>query len=158
MGFEGLEGGLEPGEQGTGSFGGGFVLDNDVRAERLAVLWGEMFGELLCEVGVQDLELGRGQGVGYAAAEGAQTGDAEGKGWAVSCLMDAVDDLTVRWELVEEGEVGGDLVEVRGVVFAAQRVEVGLGCGVEFEGEDGGHLWRQQQVRPNAGRAPLRAV
>jgi hypothetical protein len=54
--------------------------------------------------------------------------------------VNTADDFFVGWELVEEGEVGGDLVEACGVVLAAEGVEVGLGVGVEFEGEDGSHF------------------
>ena len=78
--FERLEGGLEGGEEGAGGFGGDLVLDDDVGLEALAVLWGEVGGERCGEMGVKSVEGGGGEGVGYAFAEGAETGYGQEEG------------------------------------------------------------------------------
>jgi hypothetical protein len=119
LGFERLEVGLKLGEQGAGLVGSGFVLDDEVRAEGLAVLRDEVGLELLREVGVEGLEFGGGEGVGYAFAQRAQADDADLEWWAVGCSVDATDDFITGWKLVEEGDVGWDLVEVCRIVLAA---------------------------------------
>ena len=87
--------------------------------------------------------MGGGEGVSYAFAEGAEAGDfepeREGKGGGGDYLGGDVGGV---WEGVEEGEVGGDLVALGWEVAATEGIEVGLGGGVEGEGEDAGH-WRR---------------
>jgi hypothetical protein len=137
--FKRLEFCLKPGEQGTGLLGFYLVLNDDVRPEGLAVLRDEVVGELGGELGVKALQCGRGEGVGDASAQGADAGDADGEGFAVGCGCESVGDLLGGRELVEERDVGGDLVEVGWIVLLAQGFKVRVGGGVEFEGEDGGH-------------------
>lgn len=130
---------LELSEEGAGSFGGGLVLDDDVGMEGLFVLGDQVLGEAGGEFTVEVLKSGRGEGVGHAAAEGAEAGDLEVKGLLVGGgYCDGGANGVGVGEVMEQGEMGGDQVALGRKVEVAEGFEAVLGVGSESEGEDAG--------------------
>ncbi len=128
--LERAERGLHRREQGAGAFRVGFVLDREVRPVALLVLGTEPRCPGAGEGASESGEVGALQGVGDAAPERAQGGDAdrEGCGFGAAPGQFGCDRIVLgAWQGVEEGDVGWQVVALGWEVPGAQSVEAGLG-------------------------------
>jgi hypothetical protein len=102
-------------------FGSYFVLDDDVRAEALAVLRDDVGVEGLSECSLERKEGRRLKKDGDAFADGPRRRISQTKRFGGSGgFADGVAGVVVVGELVEEGYVGCDEISFGREVFAAQ--------------------------------------
>ncbi len=130
---------LQPIVQRPGFGRGHLVLNGDVRTPALFVLRREVFVPEGGKLGAETGGFWRVQRVGNAAAEKAEAGDAEG-GWGLLGAKDVqigtdIGQFVAR-QMVEQGDVGGDLVQRRGEPAAALFLEKRLRSRVKRQGED----------------------
>jgi hypothetical protein len=88
------------------------------------------------------MKLRGGESERYAASERPQAVDFDREWRTLGSALKRGFDLLQRWKLVEQGEVGGNLVQGLRIVLLAQGLEASLGCRVQLKGQDGRHVGR----------------